>query len=227
MSGVTEPLRRVVLATSNRGKLADFRRLFEGTGIELDLPGDHGLALDVEETGETFIANALLKARVHARALGLPVLADDSGLTVEALHGRPGVYSARYAGPECDDHANNLKVIAEVAEHTNRAAAFECALALVLPSALGAGEGAAHPGDDSEAIREGEVVVTGRCEGRIVDEERGENGFGYDVIFFRDDLSATFGEATPEQKNARSHRGVAVRDLIAELERCGRLSATR
>jgi XTP/dITP diphosphohydrolase len=192
----------VVLATSNRGKLRDFRHLFESTGIELSLPEDHDIVMDVEETGTTFEENAVLKARAIHDATGLAVLADDSGLVVEALGGEPGVYSARYAGPQCDDHANNLEVIAGLEGVDDRRAAFVCVLALVL-------------GDGSE------IVTDGRCEGRIIDEERGANGFGYDAIFFRDDLGCTFGEATPAEKNERSHRGAAVRAMLDELRRRG------
>jgi XTP/dITP diphosphohydrolase len=193
-------LDKVVLATSNRGKLADFQHLLVGTGIALVLPGDCGVQMDVEETGRTFEENALLKARALARATDLPTLADDSGLAVAALGGAPGVYSARYAGPKCDDRANNRKLIAELAGQIDRRAAFVCALALVL--------------------RDGtEVVSHGTCEGRVIDQERGTNGFGYDAVFYRDDLGCTFGEASPAEKNARSHRGAAVRALLAELRR--------
>lgn len=191
-------LSRVVLATGNKGKLRDFALLFADSGIELSVPADHGVDIDVEETGSTFEENALLKARAHARLLELPVLSDDSGLAVEALGGAPGVYSARYAGTPCDDHANNMKVVGELAGVENRRAAFVAVLALVLPG----GE---------------ELLATGECEGRIIDEERGENGFGYDAIFYRDDLGCTFGEARPQEKNARSHRAAAVRALLAKL----------
>lgn len=189
----------LVLATTNSGKLRDFRLLFEDSGIAIELPGDHGVALDVEETGETFTDNALLKARAFAAALpGRAVLADDSGLVVDALGGDPGVRSARYAGEPCDDRANNRRVLTRMENITERGAAFVVVLALVLPG----GE---------------EVVVEGRCEGTIAFSERGSNGFGYDAIFFREDLGCTFGEATPAQKNARSHRAAAVKALRAKL----------
>ncbi|HYC53437.1 MAG TPA: RdgB/HAM1 family non-canonical purine NTP pyrophosphatase [Candidatus Binatia bacterium] len=189
----------LVLATTNKGKLRDFRYLFQDSGIELVLPGELGVALDVEETGTSFEANALLKARAFARELsGHAVLADDSGLSVHALQGRPGVYSARYAGEPCDDHANNRKVIAEVQGVEDRRAAFVAVLALVLPDGR-------------------ELLAEGRCEGRIIDEERGSNGFGYDAIFFRDDLGCTFGEASQADKNARSHRAAAVRQLLDRM----------
>lgn len=201
-AGAVAPLRRVLLATSNRGKLRDFQHLFAGTGIELVLAADAGVDVDVEETGETFVANALIKARHAAAGTELPVLADDSGLAVEALDGAPGVYSARYAGTECDDHANNIKLISALDGVEDRRAAFVCVLVLALPDGR-------------------EIVTDGRCEGLIIGEERGSNGFGYDAVFFRPDLGRTFGEATPEEKNARSHRGAAVTALRTELERLG------
>ncbi len=192
-------LRTVVLATTNRGKLADFQHLLAGTGIELVLPLDRGvLRMDVEETGATFEENALMKARALAAATGLPALGDDSGLVVAALGGAPGIYSARYAGPQCDDRANNHKLIEELAGIADRSAAFVCALALVLPDRT-------------------ELVTRGTCEGRVIDEERGTNGFGYDAVFYREDLGHTFGEASRAEKNARSHRGAAARALLAEL----------
>lgn len=189
----------LVLATTNRGKLRDFRLLFEGSGIAIELPGDHGVALDVEETGQTFTDNALLKARAFAAALpGRAVLADDSGLVVEALGGEPGVRSARYAGEPSDDQANNRLVLERMRGAQDRRAAFVVVLAMVLP-------------DGSE------ILAEGRCEGTIAFEERGANGFGYDAVFFREDLGCTFGEATPAEKNARSHRAAAVKALIAKL----------
>lgn len=196
---------RVVLASANQGKLADFRLLCDDAPLVLSLPAEHGVLLDVEETGASFADNAILKAEAACAATGLPSLADDSGLAVDALGGEPGIYSARYAGPVCDDHANNRKVIerlqrleAESASAVARDAAFVCALALVFPG--------------------GERLLTeARCRGRIIDEERGCNGFGYDAIFFRDDLGCTFGEATPEEKNERSHRAAAVKLLLDKL----------
>lgn len=189
----------LVLATTNKGKLRDFLLLFEGSRIAIELPADHGVALDVEETGATFTENALLKARAFAEELpGRAVLADDSGLVVESLGGDPGVRSARYAGEPSDDHANNLKVLQNMEGMADRRAAFVVVLALVLPE----GE---------------EIVVEGRCEGTIAFAERGSNGFGYDAIFFRDDLGRTFGEASPAEKNARSHRAAAVKALLARL----------
>lgn len=190
----------LVLATTNKGKLRDFRLLFEGSGIAIEVPEDHGVSLDVDETGSTFEENALLKARAFAAALpGCAVVADDSGLAVVALGGEPGVRSARYAGGHGDDHANNLEVLRRMEGVADRRAAFVVVLALVLPG----GE---------------EILVDGRCEGTIAFEEKGTNGFGYDVIFYREDLGRTFGESTPAEKNARSHRAAAVRNLLVKLE---------
>jgi len=202
-------LRRVVLATTNRGKLKDFVALLAGSGIELVLPSDVGVTMDVEETGATFRENAFLKARALANATGLSSLADDSGIVAYALGGEePGIYSARYAGEPCDDHANNLKLIERLQPLEDKRAAFVCALALVIPAADASGAPI-------------EIAAEGRCEGRVIDEERGTNGFGYDAVFFRDDLGCTFGEAPPAEKHARSHRGAAVRALLAELRSRG------
>jgi XTP/dITP diphosphohydrolase len=199
---VADALRELVLATTNRGKLADFELLFEGSGIVLVLPADVGVHMDVEETGTTFEENALLKARAIAAACKRATLADDSGLAVYALDGAPGVYSARYAGPQCDDRANNLRLLDALRGVGDRRAAFVCVLALVVPGGI-------------------EITAEGRCEGTVADRERGTNGFGYDAVFYRDDLGRTFGEASREEKNARSHRGAAVRALLADLRRRG------
>ena len=195
---------KVVLATTNRGKLRDFRALLDGSGVELVAPADLGVALEVDETGDTFIANALLKAHAHADAFGLAALADDSGIVAHALGTEPGVRSARYAGEPSDDHANNRKLVTRLAGVADRSASFICALALVWPDGR-------------------ELIAEGRCDGRIIDEERGHNGFGYDSIFFRDDLGCTFGEAPAADKHARSHRGAAVRALVAKLRGGGDL----
>ena len=200
----TDPtkLGTVVLATSNRGKLADFQHLFDGTPLEFQLAGDVGVDVDVEETELTFKGNALIKARYAAGQTSRAVLADDSGLAVEALDGTPGIYSARYAGPECDDDANNRKLLEAMRGVDDRRAAFVCVLALVLPDGT-------------------EITAEGRCEGAVAHEVSGSNGFGYDVLFYRDDLGRTFGEATPAEKNARSHRAAAVAALIDDLAERG------
>lgn len=188
---------RVVVATGNAHKLAEIRAIL--AGLEVELVGmDHLGVPEPVEDGETFEANALLKARHCARATDLPALADDSGLEVDALGGAPGVYSARYAGPQAADGANNAKLIAELAElpDPQRRARFVCAAAIVLP------DGREH-------------VVRGTMEGHVGHEPRGSNGFGYDPLFVSDAAGdgRTNGELTPAEKDAISHRGAAFRAL--------------
>ena len=185
----------LVLATRNEGKLRELARIL-GTGIRLagldEFPG----APDVPETGATFEANALLKARAIAAYTKLPAVADDSGLCVDALNGMPGVLSARWAGQHGDDKANLDLVLAQVADvpDTRLGARFVCAAALVVPSGR-------------------EWVVTGQVEGRLVRVPRGSGGFGYDPIFQPDGFNETTAEMTPEAKDAISHRGRAFRAL--------------
>jgi XTP/dITP diphosphohydrolase len=189
--------RRVVLATHNRGKLEELRRILDGLPVELVDAGEVGLP-DVEETGDTFTENALLKARAGAAASGLPCLADDSGLVVDALGGEPGVRSARYAGCHGDDDANLRLVIERLEGIADRRARFVCAAALVTP-------------DGQERTAEGIL------EGVLVDVPRGAGGFGYDPIFVPDGETRTTAELPPEQKDAISHRGRAFRALRAEM----------
>jgi len=207
-------LDRLFLATTNRGKVRDFGRLFEPEGIEVVSALDVGLNLDVEETGDTFAQNAGIKAAAYAQELArvgrggalrdIPVLADDSGIEVHALGGAPGVFSARYAGDAQDAHANNLKLIDNMRGVADRRAAFVVALVLTF-------------GDGTT------IEAEGRCEGEIADAEAGSNGFGYDSVFWRSDLGCTFAQASPEQKNARSHRAAAVARLIELLRAENRL----
>jgi len=196
----------VVLATRNAAKLRELARILGvdepgGTQIKLvdldEFPG----APDVPETGATFEENALLKARAIADCTGLPAVADDSGLCVDALRGMPGVLSARWAGRHGDDQANLDLVLAQVADvpDTRLGARFVCAAALVVP---GPGPGNAR-----------EWVVTGRVEGRLVRVPRGSGGFGYDPIFLPDGFAQTTAEMTAEAKDAISHRGRAFRAL--------------
>ncbi len=190
-------MRRVVVATGNAHKLGEIRAIL--AGLEVELVGMHDLGVpEPVEDGETFEANALLKARHCAQATDLPALADDSGLEVDALGGAPGVYSARYAGPQAADGANNAKLVAALAElpEPQRRARFVCAAAIVLP------DGREH-------------VVRGTMEGHVVDDPRGSNGFGYDPHFVSDAAGdgRTNGELTPAEKDAISHRGAAFRTL--------------
>ena len=189
----------LVLATGNFGKVKELRAMLGGR-FDVRSMREMGAEMDVEETGETFEENALIKAEALMRATGCAALADDSGLMVDALGGRPGVYSARYCGVHGDDEANNqllLKELENVPEP--RTARYAAAVALCRPGL--------EP-----------LVTYGTCEGEILREYRGEGGFGYDPLFFSDDLQMTLAEAAPEAKNAISHRARAVEKLLKLLE---------
>lgn len=188
---------RVVLATHNRHKVTEVRRILDGVSVELVSGLDIGLP-DVEETGDTFTANALLKARACAAATGLPAVADDSGLVVDTLGGAPGVHSARYAGSHGDDDANLQLVLHRLGDATQRTGRFVCVAALVTPEGR-------------------EVVETGAMEGVITDAPSGDGGFGYDPIFITAGQNRTNAELTPAEKDAISHRGAAFRALRPHL----------
>jgi XTP/dITP diphosphohydrolase len=189
---------RLVLATANQHKLLELSRILEAAGIDVQLaslaefPG----APDVPETGATFAENALLKAHAIADFTGLPAVADDSGLCVDALNGMPGVFSARWSGRHGDDAANLRLVLGQLADvpDERRGARFVCAAALVWPAGR-------------EHVSEGEVT------GRLIREPRGQNGFGYDPIFVPDSATITTAEMEPAEKDAISHRGKALRGL--------------
>jgi XTP/dITP diphosphohydrolase len=190
---------RLLLATRNAGKLAELQRLLTGA-----VPGVEVVGLDAvpaypetPETGATFAENALLKAHDAARATGLPAVADDSGLTVDALNGMPGVLSARWSGRHGDDAANTALLLAQLGDvpDERRGAAFVCAAALVVPG------GAEH-------------VVEREWRGRVVRAARGSNGFGYDPVFVPEGLEVTSAELDPAEKDARSHRGQAFAALV-------------
>jgi len=195
------PADLVVLATRNAAKLRELARIL---GEQVPLAGLDAFpgVPDVPETGATFEANALLKARAIAAYTGLPAVADDSGLCVDALNGMPGVLSARWAGGHGDDKANLDLVLAQVTDvpDPKRGAQFVCAAALVVPGAR-------------------EVVVTGTVAGRLIRERRGTGGFGYDPIFLPDGFEETTAEMTPEAKDAISHRGRAFRALAPFITR--------
>lgn len=189
----------LVLATGNFGKVKELRAML-GDRFDVRSMREMGAEMDVEETGETFEENALLKAEALMRATGCAALADDSGLLVDALGGRPGVYSARYAGVHGDDEANNQLLLKELADTPEpRTARYAAAVALC------------RPGHEP-------LVAFGTCEGSILREYRGDGGFGYDPLFYSDDLQMTLAEASPEAKNAISHRARAVQKLLKMLE---------
>lgn len=193
---------RVVLATRNQHKVAELRRILDGSGMDIELVGTEEFAdlPDVAETGATFAANALLKAKDVAQRTGLVAIADDSGLCVDALNGMPGILSARWAGKHGDDAANLELVLAQLADvpQSRRGAAFHCAAAVATPE-----------GD--------ERVVEGVLEGTLIDSPRGTNGFGYDPIFTPRGYVLTTAELTPAEKDAISHRGQAFRALVPVL----------
>lgn len=194
---------RVVLASNNAGKLREFSAMLGDAGIALVAQGELGVP-EAEEPHATFVENALAKARHAARLTGLPALADDSGLCVRALHGEPGVYSARFAqraGGEKSDAANNAHLVARLQGVADRRGYYYCVLVLV------------RHADDPEP-----VIAEGRWQGEILDAPRGAHGFGYDPYFFLPELRATAAELEPSVKNARSHRAVALRALLARLE---------
>jgi XTP/dITP diphosphohydrolase len=217
----------VVLATRNPGKLRELGRILGGSGARIRLAGlgQFPGAPDAPETGATFEENALAKARAIAAATGLPAVADDSGLCVDALRGMPGVLSARWAGRHGDDKANLDLVLAQVADvpGSRLGARFVCAAALVVPGrrpdapdpgrpAPDPGRPVPDPGRPDLPARE--WVVTGQLDGRLVREPRGSGGFGYDPVFLPDGCQLTTAEMTPEAKDAISHRGRAFRALL-------------
>ncbi|HET7628276.1 MAG TPA: XTP/dITP diphosphatase [Bacillales bacterium] len=190
-------MKQVLVATKNAGKVKEFQQLFQSLGVKVrSLLDDHDAA-DVEETGTTFAENAILKAETISRKMSVPVIADDSGLVIDALNGRPGVYSARYAGKEKNDRANIDKVMAELdgVPLEKRTARFVCVLALAIP---------------------GERTKTyhGTCEGLISLTRSGQNGFGYDPIFYVPSKGKTMAEMSKKEKNAISHRSEALNQLL-------------
>ena len=201
VSSAIAPPRRVVLATGNPGKLRELQQLL---GAAFDLVPQTELNISaIEETGQTFTENALLKARHASAQSGLPAIADDSGLEVDALGGAPGIRSARYAGIDASDKANNSKLLEALGTlaAAERGAQFRCVIVYV------------RDADDPEPL-----ISEGVWRGRILDAARGSGGFGYDPLFFDEAAELTGGELDPEDKNRRSHRGMAVRQLGKLLE---------
>jgi len=190
-----------VLASNNAGKLRELNALLGPLGWQLVAQSELGVE-EIEEVGVTFEENALLKARHAAFVTGLPALADDSGIEVDALGGRPGVYSARYAGESCDDEANNRLLLEELRDvpKEQRAARYQCVIAYV------------RDAQDPEP-----VLAHGSWEGRILESPRGNNGFGYDPLFYVPTHDCSSAELDPEVKNRLSHRGIALRALVESL----------
>ena len=189
---------KFVLASKNEGKLKEMQAILGQLGIEVVLESQVGLDVDVEETGTTFAENARLKAQAVMEASGLPAIADDSGLCVDALNGAPGVYSARYGGLDSDEARYRL-LLQNLRGATSRTAYFQSAIVCCFPN-----------GDVLQA--------EGRCDGTIAYAPQGEGGFGYDPIFFVPSLRKTFSQMTPQEKNDISHRGIALRAFAKELD---------
>jgi XTP/dITP diphosphohydrolase len=190
----------IVLASGNAGKLAEIARILEDLDIAVVPQSEFGVT-DADETGTTFIENALIKAQHAVDATGLPAIADDSGICVDALGGRPGVYSARYAGPDANDDSNNRLLLSELdgVPDEQRGAAFHCVACFVAP-------GMEEP-----------IIAEGEWRGRILREQRGAGGFGYDPLFYLPELGRSSAELSPQEKNARSHRGQAIAELGRKL----------
>jgi XTP/dITP diphosphohydrolase len=190
----------LVIATRNKGKTAEIRDMLKDFPVNIQNLDDFGPIPDVREDGLTFDDNAYKKAGFTARVLGLPALADDSGLIVEALGGAPGVHSARYAGPDASDEDRCNKLLKEMAGIENRSAAFECVISIAVPTGPA-------------------LTYEGRCEGIIAREAKGTNGFGYDPVFFYPPLGKTFAELTLKEKSRVSHRGKALREVRDEFDK--------
>lgn len=189
---------KLVLASKNAHKLTELRAILSQQGVEVVLESDVGADVDVEETGATFEENALIKARAVMEATGLPAVADDSGLCVDALNGAPGVYSARYGGPGLDDVGRYRLLLENMRGMLDRRCKFVSCICCCFP------------GGDTLAAR-------GECHGTLAYAPKGEDGFGYDPVFFVPGLKKTFAQLTPEEKNAISHRGVALEQFAQKL----------
>lgn len=194
-------MKEVIIATKNRGKAKEFEYIFAARGYAIRTLLDYPGLAEVEETGETFEENAILKAEAVSKQLNKIVMSDDSGLIVDALNGKPGIFSARYAGEKKDDQANIDKVLKELKgiPFDKRTAQFYCALALAVP------------GHET-------ITVSGTCEGQILDKPRGSSGFGYDPIFFVEEKGFSMAELQSDEKNRISHRANALKKLNVILD---------
>jgi XTP/dITP diphosphohydrolase len=193
---------KIVMASGNAGKLREISRLLDGLGVEVIAQSELGVD-DADETGVTFAANSLIKAQHAAAATGLPAIADDSGLAVDALDGDPGVYSARYSGADASDDKNIDKLLAALQDTAppSRGAAFHCVATFVLPG------------------QQTPLVAKGEWRGSILTARQGDGGFGYDPVFLDPESGKSAAELTAEQKNARSHRGKALRQLVELIDK--------
>lgn len=195
-----DPRRILVIATRNQGKTAEIRDILRDFPVEIKNLDDFGPIPEIEEDGETFDDNAYKKASFTARVLGFPALADDSGLVVAALDGRPGIHSARYGGAGINDRERCEKLLVELEGSANRKAAFECVISIAVPSGPA-------------------LTYEGRCEGEIARSPDGVNGFGYDPVFYYPPMGKTFARLTREEKNRVSHRGKALMEVREEFDK--------
>ncbi|MDE6275612.1 MAG: RdgB/HAM1 family non-canonical purine NTP pyrophosphatase [Clostridia bacterium] len=195
---------KAVLASNNKHKLIEIKTMLAGKFEDILTLKDLGIEIEIEENGTTFEENAYIKASTIAKMTGMPAIGDDSGICVKALNGEPNIYSARYAGEPCNDKNNNAKLLSKLhaleqdGKQVDRTAYFQSVVVLCYP--------------DGSYVR-----GSGRTYGKIIDEYRGTNGFGYDPIFLSDELGKTFGEAVMEEKNTISHRSRALKDLLSKL----------
>ena len=190
----------IVLATTNKGKTREMNELLKGFPIEIKNLNDFGPIPEVIEDGKTFDDNAYKKASFTARVLGYPAMADDSGLCIEALDGAPGVYSARYAGENAKDADNVNKMLDDLKDKENRNASFKCVISIAVPT------GAA-------------LTYEGECQGIITQEPAGDNGFGYDPLFFYPEFNKTFAQLSIQEKGSVSHRGKALKEIADEMDK--------
>ncbi len=190
---------KIVAATTNKGKIREFQEILSELGYEVVSMHDEGIDVEVEETGSTFSENALIKARAVSLLCDYPVIADDSGLCVDAMDGAPGIYSARFAGEDATDYDRNVKLLETLEGEDNRKAQYVAAIAYIAPDGT-------------------EITTEGKIEGEILTEEHGTGGFGYDPLFWCTEIKKCFGEATPDEKNAVSHRGRALKKLCEILK---------
>jgi XTP/dITP diphosphohydrolase len=195
-------MKQIVLASSNPGKVREINRLLAGLGLQVHTQSEYGI-VDAEETGLTCAENAIIKARNASRHTGLPAIADDSGIEVDALNGAPGIYSARYAGPGASDQANLEKLLDALQDvpEARRSARFQCLMVYLR-----------HAEDPTP------IICQGTWEGSILTEPRGENGFGYDPVFYVPTHGCSSAELAADVKNSLSHRGQALRLLVAALQ---------
>ncbi|OCG32811.1 non-canonical purine NTP pyrophosphatase, RdgB/HAM1 family [Gilliamella sp. Fer2-1] len=195
-------MQKIVLATNNQGKVNELQRLLADAGFDIVAQSQFNVP-DANETGLTFIENAILKARHTAKLTGLPAIADDSGLSVDALGGQPGIYSARYAGEHGNDQSNNQKLLDALKNvpKEKRTAYFYCALVFMR-----------HENDPTP------IICLGKWHGLILNEAQGDGGFGYDPLFYVPELGCTAAQLTKEQKSQISHRGQALKQLISKIK---------